>query len=658
MSTGASSVILNVDDNEDVRSFRTFLLTQSGYKVIEAATGNEALKLAKHESPELILLDVNLPDISGLEVCRRIKFDKLTSSIPVLQISAAYITDHDRIRGLENGADNYLSTPVDPDVLTATVKSMLRLRQTQVALQREMVERERSEQALRAADKLITAIVEASPLGMFALEPTGVVTSWNPAAERIFGWREDEVINLDLPIIPQVKKDRWKNLLATVLWGDSLTGVSMTLKRKDETLIDASVSVASFDSEGAGNGVIVIVEDVTHRKQLEAQLRQAQKMESIGTLAGGVAHDFNNVLTGVIGFTDLMMSRLSPSDPFYNPLQQVRKLGDRAATLTRQLLAFARRQVLDFKNLNLNAAITESLKFLGRVIGEHIELKLDLEPDIYTIHADVAQIEQVLTNLCINARDAMPRGGRLIIETKNVTLDESYVENHPDARTGDYVMLAVIDNGEGMDQTTRERIFEPFFTTKEFGKGTGLGLAMVYGIIKQHGGMIYVYSELGLGTSFKIYLPAVEHPAEPLSAARQEAPIGGTETILLAEDEKAVRELVVAVLTGLGYRVMTANNGEEAVALFEEHESEIDLILSDTIMPKLGGKELFETVHRRKPNLKFVFMSGYNLDTVGEGGLPVNDVDFLQKPFSPVVLGRKIREVLDGSSIDLRSKGQ
>jgi len=542
--------------------------------------------------------------------------------------------------------------------LTATVKSMLRLRQTQVALQREMVERERSEQALRAADKLITAIVEASPLGVFALEPTGVVTSWNPAAERIFGWREDEVINLDLPIIPQVKKDRWKNLLATVLWGDSLTGVSMTLKRKDETLIDASVSVASFDSEGAGNGVIVIVEDVTHRKQLEAQLRQAQKMESIGTLAGGVAHDFNNVLTGVIGFTDLMMSRLSPSDPFYNPLQQVRKLGDRAATLTRQLLAFARRQVLDFKNLNLNAAITESLKFLGRVIGEHIELKLDLEPDIYTIHADVAQIEQVLTNLCINARDAMPREGRLIIETKNVTLDESYVESHPDARTGNYVMLGVVDNGEGMDQTTRERIFEPFFTTKEFGKGTGLGLAMVYGIIKQHGGMIYVYSELGLGTSFKIYLPAVEHPAEPLSATRQEAPIGGTETILLAEDEKAVRELVVAVLTGLGYRVMTANNGEEAVALFEEHESEIDLILSDTIMPKLGGKELFETVHRRKPNLKFVFMSGYNLDTVGEGGLPVNDVDFLQKPFSPVVLGRKIREVLDGSSIDLRSKGQ
>jgi len=647
MSAGTSSLILNVDDNEDVRSFRTFLLTQSGYRVIEAATGNEALRLVKKESPELVLLDVNLPDISGLEVCRRIKFDKATSSIPVLQISAAYITNHDHIRGLENGADNYLSTPVDPDVLTATIKSMLRLRQTQLALQREMIERERSEQALRAADKLITAIVEASPLAVFALEPTGVVTSWNPAAQRIFGWSEEEVVNTELPIIPQIKKDRWKNILATVLWGDSLTGVLMTLKRKDETLIDASVSIASFDSEGAGNGVIVIVEDVTHRKQLEAQLRQAQKMESIGTLAGGVAHDFNNVLTGVIGFTDLMMSRLSTTDPFYNPLQQVRKLGDRAATLTRQLLAFARRQVLDFRNLNLNNAVTESLKFLGRVIGEHIELKLDLDPDIYTIHADVAQIEQVLTNLCINARDAMPRGGRLIIETKNVTLDESYVENHPDARTGDYVMLAVIDNGVGMDQTTMERIFEPFFTTKEFGKGTGLGLAMVYGIVKQHGGLIYVYSELGLGTSFKIYLPAVEQPAEPISTTKQEAPIGGTETILLAEDEKAVRELVVAVLTGLGYHVMTANDGEEALQLFEQRESEINLILSDTVMPKLGGKELYEAVQRRNPTLKFVFMSGYNLDTVGEGGLPVEDVDFLQKPFSPVVLGRKIREVLD-----------
>jgi PAS domain S-box-containing protein len=647
MSTGVSSIILNVDDNEDVRSFRTFLLTQAGYRVIEAATGNEALRLAKKENPELILLDVNLPDISGLEVCRRIKFDKLTASIPVLQISAAYVTNHDRVRGLENGADNYLSTPVDPDVLTATIKSMLRLRQTQAALQREMMERERSEQALRAADKLITAIVQASPLAVFALEPSGIITSWNPAAERIFGWSEDEVINNELPIVPPAKKETWQKLFSTTLWGDSLTGVSMTMQRKDGTMIDTSVSIASFDSEGAGNGVIVIVEDVTHRKQLEAQLRQAQKMESIGTLAGGVAHDFNNVLTGVIGFTDLMMSRLSPSDPFYNPLQQVRKLGDRAATLTRQLLAFARRQVLDFKNVSLNAAITDSLKFLGRVIGEHIELKLDLNADVYTIHADVAQIEQVLTNLCINARDAMPRGGRLVIETKNITLDETYVDNHPDAKTGNYVMLAVTDNGEGMDQATRERIFEPFFTTKEFGKGTGLGLAMVYGIIKQHGGLIYVYSEPGLGTSFKIYLPAVEHPAEPISVTRQEIPVGGTETILLAEDETAVRELVVAVLASLGYRVITANDGEEALRLFDKYEKEIDLVLSDTIMPRLGGKELYEAVHQRKPEVRFVFMSGYNLDTVGEGGLPVNDVDFLQKPFSPVVLGRKIREVLD-----------
>src|SRR5581483_5593403 len=418
------------------------------------------------------------------------------------------------------------------------------------------------------------------------------------------------------------------------------------MKKADGSLVDVSVSAAAFDSDSAGSGVIVIVEDITHRNQLQAQLRQAQKMESIGTLAGGIAHDFNNVLTGIIGFADLLLSQINAADPFYNPIQQIRKLGDRAATLTRQLLAFARRQLLDFKNLNPNAIVTDSLKFLGRIIGEHIDLKIDLEENIHTIHADVAQIEQVLTNLCINARDAMPGGGRLTIETRNTVLDESYVSNHPGAKAGSYAMLCVTDTGLGMDKSTKERIFEPFFTTKDFGKGTGLGLAMVYGIVKQHGGLIYVYSEIGKGTSFKVYLPAVEVPADAVIPSKTDFPIGGTETVLVAEDENAVRELVVAVLESLGYKVLTAKNGAEAIQLFEGRADEIDLVLSDTIMPKVGGKELFDVVRRRKPDLRFVFMSGYNVDAVGENAGAIANVDFLQKPFSPVVLGRKVREVL------------
>jgi CheY-like chemotaxis protein len=330
-----------------------------------------------------------------------------------------------------------------------------------------------------------------------------------------------------------------------------------------------------------------------------------------------------------------------------NLLLEVKNAGERAGKLTRQLLAFARKQVLEPKNINLNDVITEVEKFLRRVIGEHIELRFIKEDNLATVHADITQVEQVLMNLCVNARDAMPQGGILLIETHNVTFDRSYCQHHPWAKPGDYVLLSVTDTGIGMDRATQERIFEPFFTTKQLGKGTGLGLAMIYGIVKQHDGLIQVYSEVGHGTTFKIYLPAVTAFAESVKRAPVEKELSGQETILVAEDEPPLRSLIAIALQSEGYKVIMATNGEEATRLFNENETAIDLVLSDAVMPKMGGQELYEILYTRKPSLKFIFMSGYSVNAMNEKFIINEHLDLLPKPFDPVALLSKIREVLN-----------
>ena len=402
------------------------------------------------------------------------------------------------------------------------------------------------------------------------------------------------------------------------------------------------------DADGKPLRMIGMNRDITDRRNLEQQLRQSQKMEAVGTLAGGIAHDFNNALTGIVGFGEFLRMRIAEDEQASHDLDEILRCAERATTLTRQLLTYARRQIIEPVNLNVSALVTDLMRLIGKVVGEHIEVKTSLERNVPTIHADRGQIEQVVMNLCLNARDAMPEGGRLVVETEDAFLEEEYVLRYPYMKPGRYAVLSVSDTGVGMDEATRERVFEPFFTTKGPDKGTGLGLAMVYGIVKQHGGFIHLYSEPGKGTAFKVYFPAIEARPDALPAIpREDILLGGTETILLAEDEEAIRGLAERILTGFGYTVLVARNGEEAIEMFRR-KKEIVLAVLDVVMPRKGGKEAFEAMRKENPNLKVIFMSGYSANAFHESFILTAGVPFLQKPFSPTILARKVREVLDG----------
>jgi signal transduction histidine kinase/CheY-like chemotaxis protein len=388
--------------------------------------------------------------------------------------------------------------------------------------------------------------------------------------------------------------------------------------------------------------------DITERKRGEAQLRQAQKMEAIGKLAGGVAHDFNNILTGISGYTELLCDEFKPDSPAGQDLREIGRLAHRAADLTGQLLAFSRRQTIEPVVLNINAAVENATKMLRRLIREDIDLQLHLAPDLGACEADPTQIEQVLFNLAVNARDAMPDGGKLTIETGNADLDSDYAEQHVAVTPGSYVVLAVTDTGCGMDEETQAQVFEPFFTTKDPGHGTGLGLATVYGIVKQNGGYIWVYSEPGRGTTFKVYLPRVEQPVVALDSAESApAQVAGTETILIVEDEESVRGLAARVLTGCGYTVHAAADAAEAGQLLEQSGDRIDLLLTDVVLPGLNGRELYEAHAERLPNMKVLYMSGYTANAIAHHGVLDEGIRLVQKPFGPHDLARRVREVLD-----------
>jgi signal transduction histidine kinase len=393
-------------------------------------------------------------------------------------------------------------------------------------------------------------------------------------------------------------------------------------------------------------------EDRAKHRLLEEQLRQAQKMESIGRLAGGVAHDFNNLLTVIGGYTQLMLVRIPPGDDLRKDVEEVAKAGERAASLTSQLLAFSRKQIIAPAVLNLNDAISETRKLLGRLIGEDIELVTVLDPNLGNAKADPGQIEQVIMNLAVNARDAMPKGGKLALSTGNAVLDESYVKENPDSHAGPHVFLSVSDSGIGMDSETLSHLFEPFFTTKEQGKGTGLGLSTVFGIVKQSGGSIRVQSEPGHGTTFKVYLPRVDQPAAPArkAVASLAAAPKGTETVLLVEDEEAVRRLTHAVLRRNGYKVLVAGDGEEALRTLQQHQGPVHLLLTDVVLPRMGGREVALQVSQLRPEIRVLFTSGYSDRAFGENGTLEPGMAFLPKPFTPEELLRNVREILETPS--------
>jgi signal transduction histidine kinase/ActR/RegA family two-component response regulator len=402
-----------------------------------------------------------------------------------------------------------------------------------------------------------------------------------------------------------------------------------------------------FDDQGKPIRMLGSHVDITERAELEGQLRQAQRMESIGRLAGGIAHDFNNLLTVMLSTADLAMADLREGDPLRTDFLEIRHAVERAVALTRQLLAFSRKQVLQPAVLNLNTVIANMEKMLRRVIGEDVDLAVVPTEDLSSVTVDPGQIEQVIMNLAVNARDAMPDGGRLTVATQNIELDDTYAAQHASVRPGPYVMLAMSDTGVGMDEHTRARIFEPFFTTKERGKGTGLGLSTVFGIVEQSGGHIWVYSEVGKGTAFKIYLPSSAEGAPARGPARPAASTRGTETILVVEDEERLRHLIRRTLESAGYTVLAAANGGEALLLLERHEGTVHLMLTDVVMPGLGVRELAARVGALRQEARVLYMSGYTDDTIVRRGVLEQGIHFLPKPFAPDGLTRKVREVLD-----------
>ena len=509
------------------------------------------------------------------------------------------------------------------------------------------IERRRGEVELRRSESILRLLFEHNPLPTWLYEIDSLkFLRVNEAAAHLYGYSQEEFEFMTiLEIRPSSEQDKARSFVRELTSNTEEHGIWLHQARDGRQF---EVEVISHELLYAGKRVrLVVAQDISERKQLEGQLRQATKMEAVGRLAGGVAHDFNNILMVIKGHTELLLNVLSPSDHITRKIQQIDRSADRAATLTRQLLAFSRMQVLQPQVINLNSVVEEMGKLLPRLIGEDIELVIRARKDLGSIRADAGQMEQVIMNLAVNARDAMPNGGKFLIETCNSDLDHSYASSHPLIRPGSYVQLSVSDNGTGMDAETQTHIFEPFFTTKEKGKGTGLGLATVYGIVKQSGGFIWVYSELGKGTTFKIYLPCVDHREEVSPIPRQVTEVpNGTETVLLTEDEQDVREIARQFLESGGYQVIEAKDASDAIRLASENQDKIDLLVTDMVMPGLSGPELAARLQKEHPGLCVVFMSGYSEHAATEIASVDPSVRLLTKPFSRAALLRAVREIL------------
>ncbi|MBI4643106.1 MAG: response regulator [Deltaproteobacteria bacterium] len=508
-----------------------------------------------------------------------------------------------------------------------------------------------AEKALQESEVRYRSLVQNLPMGVWRAPPglEGTFLLANPAIAAMFGYASpEEFINTPAPQLCTDPAEH-QDLVDTLLTQGKVVGREMQLKRKDGTLFWGSIT-ANMVKNNHGESLFIdgLIEDITLRKLLEDQLAQAQRMEAVGHLAGGVAHDFNNLLTAVIGHSEILLLELPPDEPLSEHVQEIMKAAERGNSLTRQLLAFGRRQILQPWVVNLNSIVTDMNKMLQRLIGEDIDVVPMLDPDLGLVKADPGQIEQIIMNLTLNARDAMPRGGKLTLETANVYLDEDDALTHLKVKPGPYVMLAVSDSGVGMDAETQARIFEPFFTTKERGRGTGLGLSTVYGIVKQSGGHIWLYSEVGKGTIFKIYLPRVEEVFEPsrMRVAPVISSLQGEETILVVEDDDSLRAVISKVLQRYGYDVLTAGNGDEALAVCGSHEGPIHLLLTDVVMPRMSGRELAERLVHLHPETRVLYMSGYTDNAVVHHGVLAADLQFIQKPFKIIALLQKVREVL------------
>src|SRR5213593_87653 len=632
--------ILIVEDSEDDTQLLLHQLRRGGYdpmheRVDSVATMEQALA---RQQWDLVIADYGIPNFNSMAALALLK--ERGHDLPFIIVSGT-ITEETAVATMKAGAHDYL--------LKGNLKRLIPAIERELREAKSRRERRRAEEALRESEKRLQAILDNSPAISCLKDTEGRYLYVNPqfgkltslAPEQILGKTDDE-------IFPPEQAAAFRANDLKVLQAGVALEFEEVAGHQDELHTSIVAKFPLRNTEGTVYAICGIATDITQRKSLEAQLRQAQKMEAIGRLAGGIAHDFNNLLTVIIGFSELMLLSLPVEHPHCATFEQIRQAGEKASRLTRQLLAFSRQQVLQPKVLDLNAVVANIDTMLQRVIGEDIDLLTILSPGLASVKADPGQIEQILMNLVVNARDAMPAGGRLTIETADVVLDTDYARTHVAVNPGRYVMLAVSDNGCGMDAETQTRIFEPFFTTKEPGKGTGLGLSTVYGIVKQSGGNIGVYSEPGRGTTFRIYLPRIEAAAEPVEPgkAREQLPCG-SETVLLVEDEEVVRGLARQILASHGYTVLAAPSGADALELAASHAGPIHLLVTDVVLPGISGRELAARFQSVRPGLQVLYTSGYTDEAVVHHGVLDAGIAFLQKPFTSGALARKVRKTLD-----------
>jgi two-component system cell cycle sensor histidine kinase/response regulator CckA len=647
--------ILIVDDEPPNRALLEVMLTPEGFHLRTAASGEEALEMVAVQPPDLILLDIMMPGMDGYQVAGLIKGNFATKNIPIIMVTA--LNDRDaRLLGLNAGAEDFLTKPVDRAELCVRVRNLLRLKaygdyhdKYSQLLEAEVCSRTAD---LVESERLYRSTFDAAPVGIVHVGLDGQWLRVNQRLCDLLGYSPGE---LQSPAVQD--RVRSEDVAGEAESLRQMAGGTLDrhvvdekrYRRRDGTFMWARVNMSVHrDADGQSQHFISLIEDITERRALEAQVRQANKMDAIGRLASGVAHDFNNLLTVILGFAELMAADAAMADKNTNELSEIIKAAQRATGLTKQLLAFSRQQVLHAAPLDVNELITEMTGMLGRLIGEHIEIAMALAPGLSLALADRSQLEQVVMNLVVNARDAMPDGGSVTIETADVELENSSFHEES-IMHGQYVMLAITDTGGGMSKETLRRLFEPFFTTKQTGTGTGLGLSTTYGIVKQSKGYIWVYSESGRGTTFKVYLPrtnrdVVLQTCSPVAATPVKR---ASETVLLVEDEVGVRRLAKRILDDAGYRVLEATDGDEADRLFAQHTDSIDLLVTDVIMPGCGGPELLSRLQLRAPGLRVLYMSGYTEQSVAHRAGIARGLPFLQKPFTAAQLVRQVREAMD-----------
>ena len=791
--------ILAIDDNQNNLTTMQAVIAEAfpEASVSTALNGRSGIQLALTEDPDVILLDIIMPEMDGFEVCRDLKRDERLGHIPVVFLTGLAAGREGRIKALEAGAEAFLAKPVEGAELIAQIRAMAKIKAANVLLRDEREQlsrlvaeathelqqsrtaalnlledlraeneaRKKSEETLHHQKEMLQIVFDSVPVMIgfldhqgrhrlvnrcwqatlgwsleeamgkdvfaelypdpayraYALEciknteaswfdlktttregrvldtswisvtlsdgskigiglnvterkgaeaererlmaaieqageiviitdPEGTIQYVNPAFAAVTGYTREEAVGKTPRILKSGRQDAafYRDLWETVTSGRTWEG-RLVNKRKDGSLYSEDATISPVrDTSGRIVNYVAVKRDITEQLRLADQFEQAQKMESVGRLAGGVAHDFNNMLGVILGYAEIALYEANPRTPLHESLTEIRKAARRSADLTRQLLAFARKQTIDPRVLDLNETVEGMLKMLRRLIGEDIELTWRPAVDLERVKMDPAQIDQILANLCVNARDAIAGVGRLAIETANVSLDRDYCAAHAGVVPGEFVMLTVSDDGCGMDEETRRRLFEPFFTTKETGKGTGLGLSTVYGIVKQNNGFLCVYSEPGRGTTFKIYLP--RHTceiAETRTAGAVEFPQGRGETVLLVEDEPSMLNMGRGMLERLGYTVLTADGPGEAIRLAGEHVHEIHLLMTDVIMPEMNGRQLAERLLAGRPGLKCLYMSGYTADVIAHHGVLEEGVQFIQKPFSMKELAAKVRGMMN-----------